>query len=341
MDKFKELFVNYIKSYIPDSSVVSGGSEIVCHCRYCSDINSQHGHLYIKIPDNNTPPLFHCFKCQTSGVLDSKIMIEWGIYNPEIGIELDKISKQKSRGYSGYNDTKLQLYPSVHDICLANTKLAYLNNRLGTLLTINDCTKNKIVLNLKDTLDYNSIYTYTRHSQIVNQLNTFFIGFASLDNNFVNLRRICDNGIVYKTIDTRYINYNIYGKNNNTEKMYVLPANINLNSPEKINIHVAEGPMDILSIRYNLRKNGSDIFMAVTGSGYKGAILHLINKYSIFYFNLHLYPDNDKYGDIIEDIYNVIYPYGATLYEHRNVYPGEKDFGVPIERIFENIVIHT
>ena len=66
-----------------------------------------------------------------------------------------------------------------------------------------------------------------------------------------------------------------------------------------------------------------------------------INKYSIFYFNLHLYPDNDKYGDIIEDIYNVIYPYGATLYEHRNVYPGEKDFGVPIERISENIVIHT
>ena len=77
MDKFKELFVNYIKSYIPDSSVVSGGSEIVCHCRYCSDINSQQGHLYIKIPDNNPPPLFHCFKCQTSGVLDSKVMIEW------------------------------------------------------------------------------------------------------------------------------------------------------------------------------------------------------------------------------------------------------------------------
>ena len=340
MDKFKKLFIDYIKSYIPDSSIVSGGSEIVCRCRYCLDTNSHHGHLYIKVPSDDTPPLFHCFKCQTSGVLNSKVMIEWGIYNPEIGIELDKLSKRTSFTQYEYDDCKFQLYPYVSDVNLANIKLAYLNQRLGTSLSIADCQKNKIVLNLKDTLDYNRIYTYTRHNQIISHLNNFFVGFVSLDNNFVNLRRICNEGTVYKSIDSRYINYNIHGKNNNTEKIYVLPSTINLNSPERINIHIAEGPMDILSIRYNLRTDESGIFLAATGSGYKGAILHLINKYGIFYFNLHIYPDNDRCGNVVEDIDNTIFPYGAILYEHRNIYPGEKDFGVSSSHISERIIAY-
>ena len=98
--------------------------------------------------------------------------------------------------------------------------------------------------------------------------------------------------------------------------------------------------MDILSIRYNLRTDESGIFLAATGSGYKGAILHLINKYGIFYFNLHIYPDNDRCGNVVEDIYNTILPYGAILYEHRNIYPGEKDFGVSSSHISERIIVY-
>ena len=193
-------------------------------------------------------------------------------------------------------------------------------------------------------MDRNRIQQYTRHPNIVQQLNDNFVGFLSLDNNFVNMRRLCREGVVYDSIDKRYINYNIHGKKDNTEKMYVMPTVLDLTIPRKVNIHVAEGPFDILSIRYNLRQNESDfsIFAAVTGSGYRGLVMHLINTFKIFYFDLHVYPDNDKFGDtrMVEELNYLISPYGATLYEHRNIYPGEKDFGVSLSNIDERVYIH-
>ena len=153
---------------------------------------------------------------------------------------------------------------------------------------------------------------YTRHPNIVNQLNQYFVGFLSLDNNFVNLRRMCNEGIVYNGIDKRYINYNIHGKKDNTEKMYILHSNVDLTSPKRIQIHIAEGPFDILSIKHNLRLNESNsIYAAIMGS-----------------------------KDMINELINIVDPFNATLYEHRNLYPGEKDFGVPLSRINETIITH-
>ena len=113
-------------------------------------------------------------------------------------------------------------------------------------------------------------------------------------------------------------------------------------APERINVHIAEGPFDILSIRYNLRGiNSPDIFMAICGSGYKGALMYLMDKLKLFYFNLHIYPDNDNMGtdDMIDrDIITTIRPLvGTKIFVHRNTKPGEKDFGVPINRIQESV----
>ena len=86
----------------------------------------------------------------------------------------------------------------------------YLNSRLGLNLTYSDYANQKVVFNLKDTLLNNHIYKLSRDENIVDQLNDNFVGFLSSDNNYVNLRRICDEGIVYHSIDKRYINYNIH-----------------------------------------------------------------------------------------------------------------------------------
>ena len=333
---------------IPGAHEASGGKEIVCRCRYCPDsTDPNHGHMYISVPqESDDPILFHCFKCQTSGVLDSRTLMDWGIYDPIIGVNADKIISKASRSkkFVGYNREWYPFINYVQDKQLAAQKLAYINNRLGTNLTEADCMKQKIILNLREALDRNRIQQYTRHPNIVQQLNDNFVGFLSLDNNFVNMRRLCREGVVYDSIDKRYINYNIHGKKDNTEKMYVMPTVLDLTIPMKVNIHVAEGPFDILSIRYNLRQNESDfsIFAAVTGSGYRGLVMHLINTFKIFYFDLHVYPDNDKFGDtrMVEELNYLISPYGATLYEHRNIYPGEKDFGVSLSNIDERVYIH-
>lgn len=345
---FGSQFVDYIKAMISGAHEASGGKEIVCRCRYCPDsTDPNHGHMYISVPQEaDDPILFHCFKCQTSGVLDSRTLMDWGIYDPIIGVNADKIISKASRSkkFVGYNREWYPFINYVQDKQLADQKLAYINNRLGTNLTEADCMRQKIILNLREALDRNRIQQYTRHPNIVQQLNDNFVGFLSLDNNFVNMRRLCREGVVYDSIDKRYINYNIHGKKDNTEKMYVMPTVLDLTIPRKVNIHVAEGPFDILSIRYNLRQNESDfsIFAAVTGSGYRGLVMHLINTFKIFYFDLHVYPDNDKFGDtrMVEELNYLISPYGATLYEHRNIYPGEKDFGVSLSNIDERVYIH-
>ena len=344
---FGDQFVQYIKAMIPGTREASGGKELVCRCRYCPDsTDPNHGHMYISVPqDQDDPILFHCFKCQTSGVLDSRTLMEWGIYDPMIGVNTDKIiaKASKSKKFVGYNREWFPFYNGVRNIDLAQSKVDYINHRLGTSITIQDCMQQKIILNLGDALDRNRIQQYTRHPNIIQQLNDNFVGFLSLDNNFVNMRRLCREGVVYDTIDKRYINYNIHNKKDNTEKMYVMPTVIDLTRPQKVNIHVAEGPFDILSIRYNLRcDEPQSIFAAVTGSGYRGLVMHLINTFKIFYFDLHLYPDNDRFGDqrMVNELNYLVAPYGATLYENRNVYPGEKDFGVSLYHIDEKIYIH-
>ena len=336
---------NKILYSFPSSKITSGGKEICMKCLYCSDsIKSNHGHMYIHIPQNDDDVfMFFCFKCQVSGIINSKTLIEWGIYSPEIGSEVDKLVKNASKNnkFKGFASIHYPLYNNVFNIPLANTKLQYIKDRIGVSLTIEECLKQKIILNLKDVLEYryNNITQLTRHPNIVQALNDNFVGFLSLDNNFVNLRRICPEGLLYKGIDKRYINYNIHGKMDNTEKMYVMPINIDLTIPKRIQIHIAEGPFDILSIKYNLRKNEEGIFAAVTGTSYLGFIIHLIINYEIFFFDLHIYPDNDKHGsdDVMRSIKDFIKPYGASLYIHRNNSIGEKDFGVTPDRINEII----
>jgi len=338
---FGDRFTEYIMTMIPNARLASGGKEIVCKCKYCMDsLDPTHGHMYIKVPqDKSDAPVFHCFKCQTAGVLDSRTLIEWGIYDPVIGTEIDKINKTaaKSKKNVGYNRDWYQLFNHVDDYNLAHKKLNYINQRLGTDLSIETCLKEKIIFNLEDVLRYNKIDTFTRNPNIIHQINDNFVGFLSLDNNFINFRRICEEGIVYESIDKRYINYNIHGKLDNTEKMYVLPATIDLTNPYPVDIHIAEGPFDILSIKYNLRGCSNGIYAAITGSGYKGLVKHIITNFEIFNFTLHMYPDNDALGDLraMEEIYNMIKPYSAQMYIHRN--EGEKDFGVPMDRIHEQI----
>lgn len=354
MAKKKEQFVfggqfaEFIKTMMPGAKFASGNTELICRCQYCRDSDDPtHGHMYIHIPQaDDDPPMFHCFKCQTSGIVDSRTLIDWGLFDPVMGVEVDKVTKKASKNakYKGYNRTWYPFQNGVYDRILAQKKVDYINQRIGTNLTISDCLNEKIILNLKDAVDYNIQIknienNYTRHPNIIQQLNDNFVGFLSLDNNFVNLRRICDKGIVYEGIDKRYINYNIHDKKDNTEKMYIIPTSVDLSNPYPVEIHIAEGPFDILSIKHNLRYNDNGIFAAVTGSGYKGLVMHLISTFQIFYFNLHVYPDNDDFGDMrhMNEVYNIIKPYGGKMFIHKNMVEGEKDFGVPLNRIKEVI----
>lgn len=339
-------YKEFLLSSIPRSKLVSGGKEILCRCMYCPDSSDiRNAHFYISIPQNEyEPSLFHCFKCHAAGVVTYKKLIEWNIYDDEIAIDLvnhnNRASKYRAFGkyFNNAHYNIINRFTNVNDNSLR--KLNYLNNRLGTHYTYQDLYNLKICLNLHDLLNENHIQQLTRNPNIVQELNDQFLGFISIDNAFLNMRRTCDEGIVYKGIDKRYINYKIFDKFDTSERFYTIPTRVNLNNPYRTKIHIAEGPFDILSIYENLRHREEAIYTSIAGSNYKGLAMYFLERYKLPFVEIHLYPDNDNVASTSK--INEIKEYLGTMciptIIHRNGYPGEKDFGVSIDRIDEKII---
>ena len=260
-------------------------------------------------------------------------------------MELINHNKKISK-YSNINKYLSKVHYNVK--CITTTdneisaiKLKYINDRLGCNFTYKELRSLKIILNLKDLLKDNNINKLTRDESIIDQLDINFLGFLSIDNAFLNMRRICDEGLVYKSIDKRYINYNIWDKYDTSERFYTIPTKVDLCSTERIKIHIAEGPFDILSIYKNVRKEEPGIYSCIAGSNYKGLAMYFIETYKLPYVELHFYPDNDKYGATknIKKIANYFRPLNIPVYLHRNMCKGEKDFGVSIDKIDEKIML--
>jgi hypothetical protein len=339
--KYKE----FLLSAIPTAKLASGGTFINCRCFNCPDSsNPKSKHFYIAIPQaEDEPSWYYCHKCHCSGLVTHKTLIEWGIYDENIAINLTDHNKKcstKSKNSKYYDRSVYNLFNSkTIDNNISRIKLNYINNRLGYNFTYEELRKLKIVLNLNDILRQNNITKLTRDINIVNQLDINFLGFISIDNAFLNMRKLCDDGKVYQSIDKRYINYKIFDKFDTSERFYTIPTEIDLNIPERLKIHIAEGPFDILSIYKNLRHEERGIYTSVAGSNYSGLALHFLQMFKLPYVEFHFYPDNDKYGsnDAMNRVANILRPIQAPIYIHRNLYPGEKDFGVSLSNIKESI----
>lgn len=344
MTPFAENLIGVLKRNIPELKFESGGKEVSFRCRFCGDSRDPKGrHFYVSVPTEDKPALFNCFKCGMRGVLTPQVLAEIGITDSELNSGLGIFNK-KVLSYSKnqkYQDLKVYnlINNFIADQELGMIKLKYINQRLGLNLSFQDCLDNKIILNLFDLFRCNPHLKYTRDPRIVKELNDSFLGFISVDNCFANMRKINDNP-VNQAIDKRYINYVIYDKYNNTQKYYVPPVEINRSIPGRVKLHIAEGPFDILSIKYNCRKEiNGNIYASIGGNTYLNTLLTFINSYGIINLEVHIYLDNDVYEDkLIKTLINTLSVYNIPIFIHHNIFPGEKDFGVDISRINESII---
>ncbi len=337
-----EKLKQHLLSSIPSAEPASGGKLVNCRCMECGDSNKsiKSKHMYIGMPTENDTGWYYCHKCNCKGILTYRKLIDWNVYDPELGDQLHQHNINVGR-YSRYYTPEVgriynvrnTLIPSVYSY---DDKIAYINNRLGTNLSINDMISLKIVLSLKNMLNENNITKYTRDPRIIDQLDRSFIGFLSLDNGFCTMRKY-DNLPVSENIDMRYVNYRMFKKEDTTERFYVVPARINLLQPKRIKIHVAEGVFDILSIYLNLRNREPGIYATVSGSNYSSTISYFMLYKMIPNLELHLYPDNDQSKWKINKIVETYTSFCIPIYIHRNIMNGEKDFGVPVNRIKEAI----
>ena len=337
-------YKQFLLDNIPSAQPASGGRFVLCRCFECGDSSDPtHAHMYMSIPQDDTDlPWAYCHKCKMHTNITPEVLTKWGLQSPQI---FDWLIEHNKRCYANpsnkiYMDRSVYMLNNIYirNAELTDIKLAYINKRIGTNISKIDATKLKIVPNLEDLLYSNNISELTRSQFIVDQLSDCFVGFISSDNAFVNCRRIVKEGTVHKSIDNRYIRYNIFGKYDNTEKFYTIPVNININSPERIKVNISEGEFDILSVYLNLRKDPNQIYMSIGGSGYVGLMRYILIKLKLVYIEVHLYPDNDPVGqEELEYVKELLKPYMIPVYIHRNIYPGEKDFGVPLNRIKEYI----
>lgn len=339
---FSQDYAQYLMTHIkPICKPASGGRWLNCRCFYCPDSkNPNHAHMYISIPQSeNDVSVYYCQKCKAVGLVTSQKLIEWNIFDSSIGVELNKWNRKnmnlpQNMKYKGSVIYRL-INDYIEDDDLSRFKLKYINDRLGLNLSYQDCLNLKIALNLSDIFKRNRIQ-YNRDPRIIDQLDSGFIGFISVDNAFLNMRNVGTVKNLHESINMRYVNYNLMGKYDNTCRFYTIPANIDVADPRPVRLHVAEGPFDILSIYLNLHRNTErDVATAVGGSGYKGVIRYFISLLKIPNLEIHVYPDNDQKRETIVDIANYIAPFRFPFYIHRNVHGKEKDFGVPVSQIKE------
>ena len=336
-------YTNFLLTHLPNAKLVSGGREVNCKCMYCDD---KHAHMYIKIPQNpNEASFYNCFRCPAQGIVTPNTLNDWNCYNDEIAVSLINHNKNiKFAPVDGKRDVRMLRWGFIADNeearLKAMAKADYINNRLGLALTIQDMLQLKICFNLTDILRGNkTITSTTRSATDIELLDKYVVGFLSVDNSFINFRRIVPEGIINTGLDKRYINYNIFNKFDNTERFYVIPTELNLMSRERIKLHIAEGPLDCLSIYLNCRNREPGVYAAIAGNNYQGIVRHMIIVLQTNFLEVNIYPDNDNSGDDrkMNNIIELCRPLNIPVIIHRNTYSGEKDFGVPKDRINETI----
>ena len=333
-EDIKQYLLNTMENAVP----ASGGTQVICTCNLpgCDDTKQ---HLYIgPFDDSDSPIMYNCWKCQQHGIVNAAFMAQYGIHESS-----NILNRNKSGGmYSGraiaYGNNAYHFHSTMVTDCeLSRNKLQYINERLGFSFGYQECLSNKIILNLFDFMTENMITVQTRNMKELKQLNDCFIGFLSRSNGSLNMRNLMP-GQVLPSIDKKYLNYNVTKKKFDND-YYILPTSFDIT--QRVKIYVAEGPFDILSIKYNVMKDFENaLYIAGKGKAYESAIKNEILNHSVMFADVHYFVDNDVPDNFIHRfINNSFRPFtGFRFYIHRNGYPNEKDFGVPAYRIVDNCV---
>ena len=337
---YGQAFIQMIKSFNPMAKIASGGKEVVVRCLACGDSsNPRHAHMYISVPQSADELSFYqCKRCPAHGIVDDAFLRKYGCYDSRVLVDIVKHNSDVSKMPKYRTLKSMDIFP-LRNAYISNqawnqNKLNYVNSRIGSNFSYEDILKLKIFLNLYDVLSQNNL-SITRDERIVQSLNEHFIGFISYDNSYCTMRKI-DDIELYRILNKRYINYNLTGKPDDAKNFYVIPTQINIEDPMTINIHIAEGAFDVLSVYYNLNhcNNYQNIYISCSGKSYSQALSFILTETGIINYQIHIYSDNDVSDYELDRLILSPAKYlRSPLIIHRNGYSNEKDYGVPANRI--------
>lgn len=341
MDLINEL------SMLPAYKNPNHGVQHVVRCPYCGDsIKSfDHGHFSIKIvPDNDFPIIYRCLRCDESGLFTQDTLRDLNIgTNASRKAALHTMNRKSKKILSKYNivtEVPRLSIPLYTERNYKNARhIAYLENRLGIEVTPGMLHDMKVIPDIYDFIKLNELENIEGVSLAkLDFLNNNYVGFLSTNNNVITYRYTGNNPKA-----RRYDKIIINPRAMIPYSFYNTPIAFDLLYDNPINIHITEGTFDVLSIKYNVM-NGNDInnyYFATCTFGYTRIIKYLLGIGLNTGINLHLYGDKDKDDrTILKDLNKIRSIMGAWIdntYLHRNTYPGEKDYGVPKDRIIDSV----
>lgn len=314
--------------------------ELITRCPYCGDSvkNLRHGHLYIS---THAPFAFFCHRCESKGYLNINTLKDFLTDLDEVAVKIDTVSRKAIKNTSKYegintssNKKHLKLPSYNIDSKIYKRKLEYLENRLERNITIEELNALKVIMNYDDFLKINHLPNMLKyykqdeyHMQLRRWLKVYSIGFLSMDGNYINFRHT-----KLPANNRRYQSESLNNPLNIGSRIYTISNNVDLFTP-RLRLILTEGVMDIVSVWLNLYKGkqcSDTIFGSVNGRSYK-AFIDTMRKYGFLDIDLEIYSDNDVNLQVYK--YNLPMHYFNSVKIHYNVFKGEKDFGVPIERI--------
>lgn len=341
----KEMIIQQLDT-LPVHHVSSNGIQHVVRCPYCGDsLNPSHAHFSIRIDTSDPldPLLFRCLKCSTSGFLTKQVLEDLQLSLPsEVSQGLSKLNRVSStvhRITAIRTENFKTPIPRFDQVTI--NKVNYLNTRLGLNLNANDYTSLNCILNLKDFMNENNLHTAYMGSECTQWtlrfLDEHYVGFLGKNRNVITCRYLNDvDSSKLKFEPSRYLKPKFNRNNLDPNSYYSIPNKIDIMYTNDINIHIAEGPFDILGVFHHLMNSEleNNFYYAVCGFGYGTILRNIISAGLNTGLNVHIYADNDKSDEeIINPLkHGSMWPWLDHVYLHRNS-SGEKDYGVPSNRI--------
>jgi hypothetical protein len=307
--------------------------EISIRCPYCGDSrrNPNATHMGINFEKHT---MFHCFKCDESGVVNAKFL-------KDVGID-DKIIKK----FVKYRKTHIyDSEPSIKEVKFdrgtydykfiydKNSKqYKYLSERFKMDFSEDDIKRFKIILNPTMFL---STFSAAKIKELDVKIDLKdYIGFLTQDGNQAVFRAID------KDKNPRF--YNLTLEETDYRKLYVINNDVNIKE-KKFKFVLTEGIFDLIGVYMHFYKHddqlSNTIFVAALGKSFHEPINRLIQS-GFLDFEIYLFADSSEDIDVkfYEDLFSN--PYIDDIYVANNTKEGEKDFGVSLDRIqFDDFIL--
>lgn len=310
--------------------------EVHVRCPYCGD--SRHDKSKARFYIEMKPPFrFHCFKCETSGILNTQVLRDLGIFSNDLTVDIAEANKVlRKSGVTKTHSRRLRnLWHEDPTTDAAKRSIDYFSNRYGKAFDAAELQKKyKAVLDAYRFFEKNGIYVPSASSFDFSNA----IGFISSDSSHIIFRDI--GGMQQR----RYFNLSLVNDEDeleSTSKMYNISAGIDV-MREKTRLVIAEGIFDIIGAYEHFYKGTPEeentIFVAACGKAYNAAIQHYI-RLGFLDLNIEIFSDGDVDLEFFRDLKKSS-PYMKNS-QIKVYYNGKydkmtgncKDFGIPKDSI--------